>query len=177
MLGSAQVLSEDLGSSSSPPQVVVRSGPSLPGAAKLILVVGSQKIVPDLDSALRRNTDYVMPYENARLRQQVGMGTKLARDPDSRARLQPRSDDRDPGARAGRRVTSSRRSPGVSGSVSTRSSTTSSTSIAKSRPAAAPMRPPTPCGTVWVDGRLVQGFRYRNIHGSGEVAGTPPATC
>jgi hypothetical protein len=45
----------------------------------LILVVGSQKIVPDLDTALRRITEHVQPYEDARLREQMGMGTKLTR--------------------------------------------------------------------------------------------------
>jgi hypothetical protein len=54
-------------------------GPYASGAGKLILVVGSQKIVPDLDAALRRITEYVQPWEDARLREQAGMGTKLAR--------------------------------------------------------------------------------------------------
>ena len=46
---------------------------------KLILVVGSQKIVPDLEAAWRRIREYVTPYEDARLREQMGIGTKLAR--------------------------------------------------------------------------------------------------
>ncbi len=54
-------------------------GPYASGAQALILVVGSQKIVPNLDEALRRITEYVQPYEDARLREQVGIGTKLAR--------------------------------------------------------------------------------------------------
>jgi len=54
-------------------------GPYASGAGKLILVVGSQKIVPDLDAALRRITEYVQPWEDARLREQAGIGTKLAR--------------------------------------------------------------------------------------------------
>jgi hypothetical protein len=33
-------------------------------AGKVILVVGSQKIVPDLESALRRVRDYVLPWED-----------------------------------------------------------------------------------------------------------------
>jgi hypothetical protein len=45
----------------------------------LILVVGSQKIVPDLDTAIRRITEHVQPYEDARLREQMGIGTKLTR--------------------------------------------------------------------------------------------------
>jgi hypothetical protein len=54
-------------------------GPYSAGAGKLILVVGSQKIVPDLETAMRRLREYVMPYEDARLREQMGVGTKLAR--------------------------------------------------------------------------------------------------
>jgi hypothetical protein len=54
-------------------------GPYASGAGKLILVVGSQKIVPDLDAALRRITEHVQPWEDTRLREQMGVGTKLAR--------------------------------------------------------------------------------------------------
>lgn len=54
-------------------------GPYSAASGKLVLVVGSQKIVPDLDAALRRIREYVTPYEDARLRAQMGMGTKLAR--------------------------------------------------------------------------------------------------
>lgn len=54
-------------------------GPIASGAGRLILVVGSQKIVPDLDAALRRIQDYVFPYEDARLREQMGIGTKITR--------------------------------------------------------------------------------------------------
>lgn len=54
-------------------------GPYAFGAGHLILVVGSQKIVPDLDAALRRITEHVQPYEDARLREQMGVGTQLAR--------------------------------------------------------------------------------------------------
>jgi LUD domain len=54
-------------------------GPYSAASGKLILVVGSQKIVPDLDAALRRIREYVTPYEDARLRAQMGIGTKLAR--------------------------------------------------------------------------------------------------
>jgi L-lactate utilization protein LutC len=78
MLGSVQALTEA-------GQMVVASasgsqiGPYSAGAENLILVVGSQKIVPDLDTALRRITEHVQPYEDARLREQMGVGTKLAR--------------------------------------------------------------------------------------------------
>jgi L-lactate utilization protein LutC len=78
MLGSVQALTEA-------GQLVVASasgsqiGPYASGAGTLILVVGSQKIVPDLDTALRRITQHVQPYEDARLREQMGIGTKLTR--------------------------------------------------------------------------------------------------
>jgi LUD domain len=54
-------------------------GPYSAGSGQLILVVGSQKIVKDLDAAMRRIRDHVTPYEDARLRQQMGVGTKLCR--------------------------------------------------------------------------------------------------
>src|SRR5581483_11638345 len=54
-------------------------GPYSSSSGRLILVVGSQKIVPDLDTALRRIRDHVFPYEDARLREQMGVGTKLGR--------------------------------------------------------------------------------------------------
>jgi hypothetical protein len=47
------------------------SGSQLPGfaggAARAIWVVGAQKVVPDLDAALRRIDDYVLPLESARV--------------------------------------------------------------------------------------------------------------
>jgi LUD domain len=54
-------------------------GPYAAGAGRLILVVGSQKVVPDLDAGIRRAHEYVEPYEDARLREQLGVGTKLAK--------------------------------------------------------------------------------------------------
>ncbi len=54
-------------------------GPIASGAGKLILVIGSQKIVPDLDAAFRRIKEHVFPWEDARLREQLGVGTKLTR--------------------------------------------------------------------------------------------------
>ena len=78
MLGSVQALTEAgqlLVASASGSQI----GPYASGAETLILVVGSQKIVPDLDTAMRRITEHVQPYEDARLREQLGIGTKLTR--------------------------------------------------------------------------------------------------
>jgi hypothetical protein len=42
-------------------------GPIAYGAGKLILVIGSQKVVPNLNTAFRRIEDYVIPYEEDRL--------------------------------------------------------------------------------------------------------------
>lgn len=78
MLGSAHAVTEA-------GQIVITSasgsqiGPIASGAGKLILVIGSQKIVPDLDTAFRRIKEHVFPYEDARLREQMGVGTKIAR--------------------------------------------------------------------------------------------------
>jgi acyl-CoA hydrolase len=78
MLGSVNAITKD-------GQLVVSSatgsqlGPYASGAGQLILVVGSQKIVKDLDEALARIKDYIQPYEDQRLRQQAGIGTILAR--------------------------------------------------------------------------------------------------
>jgi hypothetical protein len=49
------------------------------GAAALILVVGSQKIVPDLDAAFQRIQDHVFPYEDARLMEMLGIHTLWSR--------------------------------------------------------------------------------------------------
>jgi L-lactate utilization protein LutC len=74
MLGSVQAVTRTgqlIVASASGSQI----GPYSAGAGKLILVVGSQKIVPDLETAMRRLREYVMPYEDARLREQMGVGT------------------------------------------------------------------------------------------------------
>jgi len=47
------------------------------GAGHVLLVVGSQKIVPDLDAALRRVRDVVFPYENAQVQAKMGVDTVL----------------------------------------------------------------------------------------------------
>ena len=66
-------------------QIVITSasgsqiGPIASGAGHLILVIGSQKVVPDLDAAFLRIDDVVFPYEDARLREQLGVGTKITR--------------------------------------------------------------------------------------------------
>jgi LUD domain len=47
------------------------------GAGRVILVVGSQKIVADLDAALLRVSNVVFPYENAQVRARMGVDTAL----------------------------------------------------------------------------------------------------
>jgi len=49
------------------------------GAGRVILVVGSQKFVPDLDAATARIRDVVYPYENERVNTAMGVDTKLAK--------------------------------------------------------------------------------------------------
>lgn len=78
MLGSVQAVTEA-------GELVVVSysasqiGPYAGGAGRVILVVGSQKIVADVDAGVRRAREVVLPYEDARLREQLGVGTKLAK--------------------------------------------------------------------------------------------------
>lgn len=78
MLGSVQAVTEAgqlVTASASGSQL----GPYASGAGQLILVIGSQKLVPDLDAALARIQHHVQPYEDERLREQMGIGTQLAR--------------------------------------------------------------------------------------------------
>jgi hypothetical protein len=78
MLGSVQAVTLDgalVTASYSGSQI----GPYAAGAGRVILIVGSQKIVPDMDTAMRRVIEHVTPYEDARLREQLGVGTRLAK--------------------------------------------------------------------------------------------------
>jgi hypothetical protein len=50
-------------------------GPYAGTSGKLILVVGSQKIVPDLETALRRIREYVLPWEDAQVRKVLPAGS------------------------------------------------------------------------------------------------------
>lgn len=76
MLGSVAAITED-------GALVVASatgsqlGSYAAGAGRLILVVGGQKIVPDLDAALRRINDVVFPYEDAQVEARLGVHTIL----------------------------------------------------------------------------------------------------
>src|SRR6266849_6929014 len=51
-------------------------GPYVSGAGRVILVVGTQKIVSDLEEGLRRINDYALPLEDARA--QVTYGIRSA---------------------------------------------------------------------------------------------------
>jgi hypothetical protein len=78
MLGSAHSVTEA-------GQLVITSasgsqiGPIASGAGKLVLVIGSQKVVPDLDTAFRRIQEHVFPWEDARLREAMNIGTAITR--------------------------------------------------------------------------------------------------
>jgi hypothetical protein len=50
-------------------------GPYVAGAGRVILVVGTQKIVSDLDEALRRIDEYALPLEEARAQAAYGRHT------------------------------------------------------------------------------------------------------
>jgi hypothetical protein len=48
-------------------------GPIVSGGGHVILVIGGQKIVPDLDTGLRRISEYCFPLEDLRARQAYGV--------------------------------------------------------------------------------------------------------
>jgi len=78
MLGSVQAVTEGgdlVVASASASQL----GPYASGAGRLILVVGSQKIVRDLDEALQRIDEHVFPYEDRIVRQRLNMGTFIGK--------------------------------------------------------------------------------------------------
>ena len=76
MLGSVAALTED-GAMVAASATGSQLGPYSAGAGRLILVIGSQKIVPDLDAAFRRINDVVFPYENEQVRARLGVDTRL----------------------------------------------------------------------------------------------------
>jgi hypothetical protein len=78
MLGSVQAVTEggDL--------VVVSAsssqlGPYAVGAGRLILVIGSQKIVRDFDEAMRRIESHVFPYEEAQVYERMQIHTFIGK--------------------------------------------------------------------------------------------------
>jgi len=54
-------------------------GPYASGGGKVILVVGSQKIVPNLDEALRRIREYILPWEDVQVRPLVPTGSFIGK--------------------------------------------------------------------------------------------------
>jgi hypothetical protein len=78
MLASAQAITDD-------GELVIASysasqiGPIALSAGRVILVVGSQKIVADLDEGIRRARQHVLPYESARLQERLGVPSRLAK--------------------------------------------------------------------------------------------------
>jgi hypothetical protein len=74
MLGSVNAVTRDgilVAASATSSQL----GPYAAGGGKVILVVGSQKIVANLDTALRRIREYVLPWEDAQVRATVPTGS------------------------------------------------------------------------------------------------------
>jgi acyl-CoA hydrolase len=72
MLGSVHAITESgslVVASASGSQI----GPYASGAGKVILVVGTQKIVPGLEDALRRIDEYALPLEDARAQAAYGV--------------------------------------------------------------------------------------------------------
>ena len=54
-------------------------GPIAFGAGNVIFVIGTQKIVPDLDAAMRRIDEHVIPRENVRMQGMYGVNTNLSK--------------------------------------------------------------------------------------------------
>ncbi len=74
MLGSVNAITEDgilVAASATASQI----GPYANTAGKVIMVVGSQKIVPDLETAFKRIREHVQPWEEAQVRKAANMGT------------------------------------------------------------------------------------------------------
>ena len=74
MLGSVNAVTEDgilVATSATASQL----GPYANTAGKVIFVVGSQKIVPDLETALQRIREYVFPWEDEQVRQRLPSGS------------------------------------------------------------------------------------------------------
>ena len=78
MLGSVAAITQDglmVAASATGSQL----GPYVSGAGKVILVVGAQKVVPDLEGALCRIREHVYPWELDRVRETMGVDTVLAK--------------------------------------------------------------------------------------------------
>ena len=78
MLGSVAALTEDgklVVASNSGSQI----GPYAATAGKLILVIGAQKIVTDLDEAMRRVYEHALPLETERMRAAMGIDSFVSK--------------------------------------------------------------------------------------------------
>jgi hypothetical protein len=76
MLGSVAAVTEDgalVAASATGSQLAAYAS----GAGRVILVVGSQKIVRTVDEAIRRIEDVVYPYEDEQVQQRLGVHTRL----------------------------------------------------------------------------------------------------
>jgi hypothetical protein len=76
MLASAAAVTQDgrvLLASGSGSQI----GPIASGAGRVVLVIGAQKVVPDLDAAFDRLHETVFPLENARAKAAYGTGASI----------------------------------------------------------------------------------------------------
>ena len=72
MLGSVHAVTES-GSLVAASMGGSQLGPYVAGAGRVILVVGTQKIVSDLDEAMRRVHEYAFPLEDARAQAEYGI--------------------------------------------------------------------------------------------------------
>lgn len=63
--------------------VASNTGSQLPhlvfSSQNLILVVGTQKIVPNIEAAMKRLKEYVVPMEDEHMKQKYGVGTNLSK--------------------------------------------------------------------------------------------------
>jgi L-lactate utilization protein LutC len=78
IVGSVQAITED-GTMVVVSYSASQIGPYAATAGHVVLVVGSQKIVADLETAMTRIQEHVFPYEDVLLREQLGVGTKIAK--------------------------------------------------------------------------------------------------
>jgi hypothetical protein len=78
MVGSVAAITED-GTLVAASATGSQLGAYASGAGRLILVVGGQKLVPDVAAALRRIDETVTPWENEQVRARLGVDTALLR--------------------------------------------------------------------------------------------------
>lgn len=76
MLGSVHAVTED-GSLVVASAGASQIGPHAGGAGQTILAVGSQKVVPDLETALRRIHEYAYPLEDERMQNAYGIHSAI----------------------------------------------------------------------------------------------------